>query len=1632
MKKNFLSWLLAVALIFTTIPVQLLTVCAEEIGNAVTVRTANTTDFAGGEGTAENPYLIETKEHLNNVRNHLDAHYKMIADIVFTNADFAEGGDFYNDGKGWEPIGSEIMPFSGVFDGNGKKIIGLVSHAQSADENRAVGLFELNTGKIHDLGMVDGSIEINLSIGATAGGIVGMNSGIIINCYNTGKIQIQAPMVIAGGIAGSNDATGLIFSCYSTGNITATSSYDSCVGGITARNGGIVSDCYNAGDLSGKANIRDVFIGGIVANNTFSAEGKISNCYNIGTVSGDARSTACVGAIAGDSAGMSFSGCYYLDIAEKGFGQGTGVSEKCTAEQLKQQSTYTDFDFKNIWEMSAETGYPQLMMISAESTGEFAGGNGTVYNPYLIETKVHLNNVRNHLDANFKLVRDIEFTEADFAEGGEFYNNGQGWVPMGTMTQPFTGILDGNGYNIKGLYCNVSDESCLFIGLFAYNKGTIQNLNIYGDFIRKIQKSVKDRVRVAAFSAYNFSGAIIKNCHSYVNINIEQSAGDSVECAGISAGGSGYTVTDCSNNGTIYYTGQQSFGLLFVGGIISTGGTVISSCNKANVIVSVGSNNTSGDGIIVGGIAAGYVPKISQCYNTGDINVDAAGTCSLAVSGISNTHVDSAIIDQCCNMGNLVVKRVNSVGKAFVSAAGIASFNKGTISNCYNVGTVSVSASSNSGNAMASAAGIGNYTGSLAQCYNIGSLFANAAVNSDQYLATEQVAALSTSSMRIDQEDFKNCYYLDTTEFGVINQPTLGNKVTLEQMKLQKTFSGFDFDTVWTMAGNEDYLYPELQNLIILDRNTSGFADGSGTAYAPYLIETKEQLNRVHYYLYAHFKLMADIEFTATDFAEDGDFYNGGRGWVPIGENSNDAFLGSFDGNGYTIKGLYVNISAENTTVYAGLFGYSKGIIQNLGLLECDISAAVSDSQFVFYAGGIVGVNTGTISNCYNTGTVSMGGSGLTPSVGGIAGYNDKGTIQKCYNSGTISAFSVYSNSGGIAGYNTGEICRCYNVGALSVSFSLSVAPPSTRTGGITGYNQEASVSECYNTGTVLASGSGASPYVGGIIGDNDKGTVSRCYNTGSVSAASSAFSVFSALYAGGIVGYTSGQTGVIKECYNIGSVSLPSIQLPGYGGGIVGSSSSGVTVSDCYNIGSVSASSTSITVGSIAGYFRGTLNDCYYLDTMSKGIGDGTDTAVKCTIDQMCRQETFVGFDFDTAWTMMGITDYLYPELQDVSMSFVKSLSFISLTKTPTKLKYLEGKDALDTTGGKLTLTYNNGTTEVIDLTFDMVTGFDNTKIGKQTLTVTYSGKTTTFEVEITQKALASISISKKPIKLEYLEGDTELDTTGMELILTYNNDSIETITGGWNTEYDFSTHGTKNVKVIYQGKETFFSVTVLEKSISEISIASQPTKQEYVVGEDLQTAGLTIKITYNNGTSATVSTGWSITGYDKNKIGTQTITVTYQGQNATFTVTVKSKVPNSITSSTYIVSGGYISKIPAGTTVNTLINGINEKQYIKVYKGNAEVSGNTKVGTGIIVKLMDGSTVKQSVTVVVTGDTNGDGDISITDMIAVKAQILGKSKFEGAVAKAADTNGDNGISITDFIQIKAHILGKSKIQAR
>ena len=167
--------------------------------------------------------------------------------------------------------------------------------------------------------------------------------------------------------------------------------------------------------------------------------------------------------------------------------------------------------------------------------------------------------------------------------------------------------------------------------------------------------------------------------------------------------------------------------------------------------------------------------------------------------------------------------------------------------------------------------------------------------------------------------------------------------------------------------------------------------------------------------------------------------------WTPIGSNTNP-FKGTFDGQGHTISGIYIN----NTEIRQGLFGYVDGEeIRNLSVANSYIRARG-------LVGGIVGVsNNGTVTNCSFSGVVS--GTDDEESIGGIIGYNGQGTVSNCSNSGTVRAEGRSSSVGGIVGYN-----------------------------------DHSTVSNCSNTGTI----SGTS-LVGGIVGNNSSGEVSECYYLG-------------------------------------------------------------------------------------------------------------------------------------------------------------------------------------------------------------------------------------------------------------------------------------------------------------------------------------------------------------------------------------------------------------------------------------------------------------------------------------------------------------------------------------------------------
>ena len=232
-------------------------------------------------------------------------------------------------------------------------------------------------------------------------------------------------------------------------------------------------------------------------------------------------------------------------------------------------------------------------------------------------------------------------------------------------------------------------------------------------------------------------------------------------------------------------------------------------------------------------------------------------------------------------------------------------------------------------------------------------------------------------------------------------------------------------------------------------------------------------------------------------------------------------------------------------------------------------------------------------------------------------------------------------------------------------------------------------------------------------------------------------------------------------------------------------------------------------------------------------------------------------------------------------------TLSDIAIASKPSKTSYFVG-DTLDPTGLKLTATYNNGTTQTITSGFNCNISALN-DAGPQTVTVSYGGKTATFTVNVQAVTLSGIAIASKPSKTSYFVGDT-LDTTGLKLIATYNNGTTQTITSGFNcTPAALNSAGTQTVTVSYGGKTATFSVNVQNVTLSSIAIASMPSKTSYFVGDTLDTTGLKLTATYNNGTTQTITSGFNCTPAVLNDAGTRTVTVSYGGKTATFTVNVQ-----------------------------------------------------------------------------------------------------------------------------------------------
>lgn len=253
----------------------------------------------------------------------------------------------------------------------------------------------------------------------------------------------------------------------------------------------------------------------------------------------------------------------------------------------------------------------------------------------------------------------------------------------------------------------------------------------------------------------------------------------------------------------------------------------------------------------------------------------------------------------------------------------------------------------------------------------------------------------------------------------------------------------------------------------------------------------------------------------------------------------------------------------------------------------------------------------------------------------------------------------------------------------------------------------------------------------------------------------------------------------------------------------------------------------------------------------------------------------------------------------------------------------------------------------------------------------------------------LSRIEVTHMPTKTRYLLGET-FDSAGLEITAYYNDNTSEQVTDYTLSSPDMSAYGSKTVTVTFDEKTVDFSILVVD--ISGIEIKTPPTKQEYFVGDALDSTGLAVLVKYTDGTSETITSGFTVSELDSSSIGEKEITVTYKNHTTAFKVLV------------YELQGIRITHYP-------------EKTYYRV--------GETFDPTGLVVVAMRTNNTEKEITdYTVSGfDSSKVGAKTIT--VSYQTEIggvetfIGYDEFEIKVTKDGKNPFEDN---TDPINVKVH----------
>ena len=1165
--RKILSIVICLGLVMSYAPIVVTASAAEDItvtiasGESVTLKDTDGDDYYE-IGTANELYAFATI--VNGGNNTINLELTADIDLNPGYAFNANGTVTYNDQtvtEGyalWTPVGSANNSYAGTFDGADFTISGLyyngtdiysgmfaymsgvvknlnltntyvkseVTTSGSRDVTHTAGIAAYSNGEINNCSFTGAIVNTTYYI-AYAGGIVAENNGLVFDCVNYGSLNIKTinQSIYAGGVIGrhtTEDDTVKISGCYNEGAITGVSETYGFSGGIIGYiTGGILSDCYNIGDVSIDSDSGGGYSGGIAGfinrdtlvtrsvnkDSNIMAEsssyaygggiagqcyGNISECYSIGANITSkayyyrAHSSGVVGFV--DEGYVE--GCYAIDTLLKITGGKTqligGVVSYITpAATLKDNWYCTDdasygvafmyeteesnFEVEggtagmpresftngeiayllgepfgqNLDNGEAVQDYPVLdgagVYCGYKACGEdtvsysnyplyetvpehsFVNGFCTVCEiceePALTDGAYQLTNAGNL----FWFAKHVNETDpaANAVLAADIDLESREWTPIGNASTPYTGLFDGQNYKITNFKMTINEPSNSNGFFGEIRNTTVKNFSISGDVAVNIADETGS-IRFGSVAAAVYGDEIdtyIKNIHSSVNVTFD--GGYSHQAGGLI----GYVESKSTSPWHRVSVEECSYS-----GTLDLR-SYYADC-AGGIVAYIGYNN--------------YV-KIMGCKFDGVIlcTSEAGGQ----IGGIFGY-----------NRGrNMYMQNCLSIGKIEIANPKTT----GALAGRYLITTVD--------DFFTSSHAYNNY-------YNVGDLpgFANVTDESQGYY-------------NIDIVDYSGYQeYKDTIDVKVTAEQLASGEIAYKLGSSWGQLIGADATPViggtkvycgYTACSDTTVTYSNTElSETVPEHNfdTNGFCTACGAYEEPQTFEEVHQLaNAGNLLWFSDYVNSGNYDANAVLTADIG--MNGIK-WSPMA--TTQAYVGTFDGQGYSINNLWQNTGVGNGN-RDGLFIRvgSAGKVMNLTLKNPTIwGASHSGSNAV---GGIANLNAGTISGCMIIGGEIQQGN--YEYLGGIAGCNqsggiieycavrnvtfrrrwggtssgtmggitqtNNGTVRNCYTYGCDFANGTAQNSAIVAKGTAGEVCYYYTTDTVADTVSVSKTPEQFESG---------------------------------------------------------------------------------------------------------------------------------------------------------------------------------------------------------------------------------------------------------------------------------------------------------------------------------------------------------------------------------------------------------------------------------------------------------------------------------------------------------------------------------------------------------------------------------------------------------